>query len=110
MTNLWHYVPTEALIMFFYGHCLSHLNYASTVWSATDEDYLHRLVRLHRRAIKLLCRTPNIPTDEKYKQLQILPLKDQFKYNLCTMIFKQSHQLTPPYLRDLEQQQNARIM
>lgn len=110
MSRLWHYVSTEALLAFFYGHCLSHINYASTVWCNADENYLNKLNRLHKRAIKIMNRTPNTSTTEKYKLLKILTLKDQFKYNTCKMVFKQSHELVPTYLHKLLPRQNPRTL
>ena len=110
MSRLWHYVSTEALLAFFHGHCMSHINYASTIWCNTDENYLNKLNRLHKRAIKIIYRVPDITTSEKYQHLGILTLKNQFKYNACKMVFRQSHQLVPTYLQRLLPRQNPRTL
>ena len=102
--------PTKALIDFFHGHCMSHINYASTIWCNTDDNYLNKLSRLHKRAIKMMYRDPNMTTLEKYKCLKMLTLKDQFKYNASTMVFKQSHELVPTYLQRLLPHQNPRTL
>ena len=96
--------------MFFYAHCLSHINYASSVWCNTDSEYLKKLNRLHRRAIKLLVRDSAITTEAKYNALGILTMWDQFKYNSAILVFKQIHQLVPSYLYKLLPRQNARTL
>ena len=110
MSRLWHFVSTEALLAFFYGHCMSHINYASTIWCNTDENYINKLNRLHKRAVKILFRAPNMTTIEKYKHLKVLALKDQFRYNACKMVFRQSHQLVPMYLQKLLPHKNPRTL
>ena len=110
MSKLWHYVPTEALLSFFYAHCLSHINYASTIWCNTDNDHINKLNRLHKRAVKLIYRAPNISTMDKYKHLNILTLNNQFLFNACTIVFKQCHALVPVYLQELLPRQNARTL
>ena len=110
LSKLWHSVPIEPLLAFFHAHCLSHINYASTIWSNVDEDYFKKLNRLHRRAVKLSYRAPDMTTEDKYRHLKIMSLKDQLKYNLCIMIFKQSHNLLPPYLQKLLPRQNTRTL
>ena len=60
------YVDTDALKLFFFAHCLSHINYASTVWYNAVDTYIKRLNSLHKRAIKIIRCTPNESTLEKY--------------------------------------------
>ena len=86
---------------FFYAHCLSHFNYASTVWCQADAIHISKLQKLHRRGIRLMLRDCNISTDEKYRQLRILPLDDQFKFNACILMFKQAIGKAPSYIQNL---------
>ena len=40
LTKLYNVISPDAMKMFFYAHCLSHINYASSVWCNTDFDHL----------------------------------------------------------------------
>ena len=110
LNKLWHYVSTEALKAFFYAHCLSHINYASTLWCNADDDHIKKIHRLHKRALKLMYRKPDMTAQDKYKHLEILTLKDQFQFNACIMLFKLCHGLLPEYLQRLLPSQNTRTL
>ena len=110
LNKLWHYVSTDALKTFFYAHCLSHINYASSLWCNSDDDHLKKINKLHKRAVKLLYRKHDVSVEDRYKHLEILTLRDQFNYNECVMLFKQSHDLLPNYLQKLLPKQNSRTL
>ena len=95
------FVQFDSLKMFFFAHCMSHMNYCSTVWSNASENSVSRVNSLHRRGVKLLCQEPNMSTDEKFSLLNILPLKKQMSLNVATMMYKCYSNAAPPYLLDL---------
>jgi hypothetical protein len=101
MSKLRLIVSHEAIKNFFYAHCLSHLNYASTIWCNASDANMKQLNSLHKRAIKLLCSTPQLSTQEKYNQLDILPLPKQFQYNASVLMFKVFTEKAPVYLTKL---------
>ena len=88
LAQLKHYVDADARKMFFQAHCLSHINYASTIWCGASEVHLKKLNSLHRRAGKLILSDEAMTTSEKLKTLNILPLQKQFKYNTAVLMFK----------------------
>ena len=92
------YVELEHLKKFFHAHCMSHINYASTVWAGADEVHMKPLNSIHRRAIKILCPTQTVQTDEKFKTLGILPLDKQHDYNTAIAVFKTRCGQYPQYL------------
>lgn len=99
LSKLRHYVNTDALKLFFFAHCLSHINYASTVWCNAADTHIKRLNSLHKRAVKMICPMPNENTSEKYKLLEILPLQLQFQYNACILMYKIYSEDVPTYLQ-----------
>ena len=102
LSQLRHYSNQQGLLIFFHAHCMSHLNYASTVWSAwTSQCNINRLNTLHRRAIKIISTESNISTDQKLRNLNILSLKNQFTFNSVTLMYKVTHQKCPHYLEKL---------
>lgn len=95
------YVDRNALKSFFTAHCLSHINYASTLWSYAPQAHLKRLLSLHKRAIKLI-NSQNIQVAlQPFNTLDILSLHNQFLYNTAILTFKVRHSLAPSYLQDL---------
>ena len=90
-------VDREARKIFFTAHCLSHINYASTVWSGADEVHLKRLNSLYRRGAKLIISDTNMSTEEKIKAAEILPLRQQFDLNTAVLVYKVIHDLTPSW-------------
>lgn len=100
LSKLKHFVNTDARKLFFLAHCLSHINYASTVWCNASEVHIKRLNSLHRRGIKLVSNS-QIPTDEKFQELGLMTLQQQFTYNVALLIFKVLQGSAPPYLANL---------
>lgn len=92
------FVDADARKLFFVAHCLSHINYASTIWSGAAEVHLMKLNSLHRRAAKLIVTNPYMNTAEKLKAANILPLKQQFDFNMATLVFKVQQGLVPAFL------------
>lgn len=101
LSKLWHFVSDTALKVFFDAHCLSHINYSSTLWGKAEDVQIQKLDRLHRRGARIMQRDQSLSTDEKYVCLNILPLRDQLKYNCCILMFKQHQSFVPSYLKDL---------
>ena len=98
LSKLNHYVDTDALKSFFHAHCLSHINFASTVWSGASETHLKKLNSLYRRGAKIILSGQPISTDLKMKRLGLLQLKQQFDFNIAVLVFKTQINKAPPYL------------
>ena len=82
--------------MFFNAHIISHINFASTIWDGCSQDTFIKLNSVYRRAVKQLDNR-QISTDEKLKQLNILPLRKQLNFNktiLTHKIYYKKHQTT----------------
>ena len=95
------YVKVEHLKIFFFAHCMSHLNYASPIWSGADEVHLKPLNSLHRRAAKIMCKQENLNTDQKLKHLGLLSLNQQHTLNTAITVFKIRRDMQPQYLSQL---------
>ena len=99
--KLRYYLDADAMRMFFHAHCLSHINYVSTVWSNSREVHLKKLNSLHRRAGKLIVPNPYLSTSEKLQAAKIIPLKQQFQLNTAVLVYKVKHGLAPKYIERL---------
>ena len=94
-SQLRHYVDSDARKIFFQAQLLSHINYASTVWSGASEVHVKKLNSLHRRAAKLILLDQSLSTTEKLNKLNILPLDKQLKFNRCVTVQNTHWQGTP---------------
>jgi hypothetical protein len=101
MGKLKHIVGTAALKMYFYSHCLSHMNYASTIFSGACDVHIKKLNSLHRRGAKMVVSSQYLTSDEKLKVANILPLQQQFHYNIAILMYKVTHGIAPLYLLNL---------
>ena len=54
LSQLRHVADQDYLLLFFYGHVLPHMNYASNIWDNCADQHMKKLNSLHRRAIKLI--------------------------------------------------------
>ena len=106
LNKLKHYVNSDIRRLFFHAHCLSHINYASTLWCNASDVHIKKLNSLHRRGIKIISDT-QIPTDEKFEELGLLTLHHQFTYNAALLVFKILHSKAPLYLKELLTQGSA---
>lgn len=98
MSRLKKFVSLNALKLFFHGHILSHINYASNIWCNASQIQIKRLDSLHKRAIKILSTNKDLTKVEKYINLQLLPFSEQLVYNGCILMYKIYYDMAPNYL------------
>ena len=94
--------------MFFFAHCVSHINYASSIWGNAAEAHIKQLNSIHKRAVKIMLPLPNKSITEKFNQLEILPLQLQFQYNVCVYMYKICTEDMPSYLSPFFQKATER--
>ena len=108
LSQLRHYVDSDARNIFFQAHLYLHINYASTVWNGVSEGHLKKLNSIHRRAAKLILPDQSLSTTEKLNKLNILPLDQQLNFNRCITMFKIHSGKAPPFLSDILHRSPAR--
>jgi hypothetical protein len=105
LRKLKYYVDSNALKLFFSAHCLSHINYASSIWCGAAQIQMKKLNSLHRRGVKLISRCPQNKSSDSDNvntySANILSLQNQFDYNIAVCVFKIRHGLAPSYLSQL---------
>ena len=108
LSKLSSYASRDALLMFYNAHILSHINYASSLWDGAGELHLKKIDSLYRRAAKIIGRGMQISTEEKQKQLKMLPLKKQLLYNKSIIMYKVWNGDLPSYLTTVFRKATAR--
>ena len=101
LNRLKSYIDSDARKIFFNAHCLSHINYASTVWSCAAQNHLVKLNSLYKRAAKIILPNPMLSTLQKQAALDILPLNKQLEFYKLMSVFKTRLKLTPDYVANL---------
>ena len=94
-------VSHKALRIFFFSHCMTHIDYASTVWCYASKTNMKNIDYLHRRALKIMNRNAPKITNNRYTNLDILPLTTHFDYNTSLLMYKTIHEQTPTYLQNI---------
>ena len=108
LSRIKHYADTDSMLLFFYGHFLPPVNYASNLWDNCADTHLKRLNACHRRAIKIIHTVKDISTDQKLKQLGVLSLEKQFKFNKAVLMYKTVNNISPEYLSRFVQKATCR--
>ena len=93
-----HFADQESMLLFFYGHFLPSINYASNLWDSCADLHIKKLNACHRRAIKIIHSGKDLSTDEKFKQLGVLTLEKQLQLNKAVFMYKTVNNLAPEYL------------
>ena len=89
ISKLKHYVGIDTLKMIYFSTIYPHLSYCVTSWGGTAKSTLLPLVRLQKRALRIMTNSPfNSPSAPIFSKLKILPLDQIYKLNLSTLFHK----------------------
>jgi hypothetical protein len=100
LSKLKFFVDSKGRKLLFSAQCLSHINYASTVWCGAGETHIKKINALHRRGCKLIINSSYLCTADKLKAVNILPLQQQLVFNMSMLMYKVVHGLSPSYLNE----------
>ena len=77
---------------------MSIIDYASPIWDLASANVLKPLLRLYKRAIKIVLLKSNTLTSKDYKQADILPFDLKLEYNKVLMMHNVIFGIAPSYL------------
>ena len=101
LSKLKDFVDVDARLLYYNAHIRSHIDYVSTVWDGCEDVHLKRLNSLHRESAKHIYPNPTLSTDDKLKELEMLPLSKHLSYNKAVFMFKVHRGKLPQYLCSL---------
>jgi hypothetical protein len=84
--------PMKIIKQVYYSLADSHLNYCITSWGSMAVTNLNALEYLQNKMIRVLHPVPTVSTKEKFKALNILPIKTMYEYRLLL-----KHYFKPDY-------------
>ena len=81
------FLPTRILIMMYYAHFHSYLNYSSHFLSMLPCKVFNRIRNLQKRAIRAVYKKSHLAhTSNLFKESRILPLDDLIRYNILNFM------------------------
>ena len=100
MTNsISKYLSIQNRKLLFNALVLPHFDYCSSVWSNATNSNLETLVKLYKRAGRMLLGVPwTTPTSEVLTSLGWTTLVDRWKYNKCSTLFNVLLSKNPSYI------------
>ena len=92
----------EARKMFYSAYILPHFDYCSVVWSNATMNKLQDLIKLQKRAARLILdKRYDTASSVLFEKLNWLPLLDRLKYNECIQVYKALNDDSPLYMSEL---------
>jgi hypothetical protein len=90
------FLTQKALKTLYFSLIHSHLVYAVHVWSSAPDSTLNCLVKLQKKAIRIINKAPyNCHTEPLFKKCEILPLMCLVKFFKIMFMYDYSHNLLP---------------
>ena len=89
LAKLKYYLPKYVLSIIYNSLCMSHINYALSVWGAAPKSAMNRLHKLQKKGIRHVCNSKyNAHTRPLFKKEKILPINDLFKFQCAKIMYK----------------------
>ena len=96
------YLPFETRKLYYNAYILPVMDYCLTVWGSTSKYQLDRILRLQKRAARIILdMPPDTPSMPLFEKLGWLTVHERLEYNKAVLLYKSTHDLTPSYITDL---------
>jgi hypothetical protein len=90
------FLSLKALKTLYFSLIHSHLVYAVHIWSCAPDSTLNSIVKLQKKAIRIINNAPyNCHTEPLFKKCEILPFMYLVKYFKILFMYDYSHNLLP---------------
>jgi len=96
LSKIKHFLNNHSRKLFFCGHILPIIDYASTIWDTCSGTNLKFIHRLYKRAVKLVLLKTSTLTIEDYKQINVLTFRNRLLFNKAVFMQKVVNQNAPP--------------
>ena len=90
------FLPTSSLLMLYSTLILPYINYGIVVWGNTHNSYIHRILLLQKKAMRVICNTSWMShTDILFYENSILKINDLYQYNLGQFMYQLNNNVLP---------------
>ena len=106
-SNLWllsklkDYLSTEHRVQFYKTYIQPHVDYCSTIWGGTSQYNLNRIIRLQKRAVKIIVNYQYDNIANSMDELKILNKYEQIFLRKAKFMFKISKSVLSLYLNQM---------
>jgi hypothetical protein len=96
------YLTPEMKQLFYNAYIVPIFDYGCITWCKTSQSNLTRLMRLQKRAARIILNKPTrTPTFELFRELKWLSFQSRCKYHVCLLVYKTLNNLAPKYLNNI---------
>ena len=93
------YVTKGIQMKFYQGYILPLIDYGSVTWGSTSSYNLERLSKLQKRAARVILKADyTTPSNDMFKELGWLSIRERLTYNKAVLTYKALNNLTPEYI------------
>ena len=86
----------KTLLTLYHSFIYPYFTYCISVWGNTYKTHLSRLIKLQKRAIRLLCREKwDAPSQPLFKKLNLLTIQELYLYSVQIFNYKFMHKILP---------------
>ena len=104
LKQLKHTLPQTALKTIYHTLIQPHLIYCLPVWETATQSTLNSIAKLQKRAIRYITHAPyNAHTENIFKSLNILKLKDLITQQISLFMYKYYYKILPPSFQNMFQ-------
>ena len=102
LRQLSQYVPQNVQKLFYKGYIMPLIDYGSVIWGSTSSSNLDRLLKLQKRAARIILRADfRTPSVDMFRDLGWQSIENRLKYNKAILTYKALHDQTPEYVSKL---------
>ena len=96
------YVNQNSLQKYYNSYVLPGFDFGCVVWGNTTNANLTRLVKLQKRAAKMVLKADFMtPSEQLFKELTWLPFPKRIQYHTCLMVYKSITGQAPKYVSSM---------
>ncbi|MCG8066696.1 MAG: hypothetical protein JAY84_02445 [Candidatus Thiodiazotropha taylori] len=96
------YVNQTSLKQYFNAYVLPVFDYGCVVWGNTTTANTLRLVKLQKRAARIILKADFLtPSEQLFRELKWLPFPKRVEYHTCLMVYKGINGLAPGYISSM---------
>ena len=89
LNKLKYFLPKPILRSLYYSFIFPYLNYGILAWGNTHKIYLDKLLKLQKRAVRIICNSHYLShSGPLFQALKILTIYDLYKINLGVFMYK----------------------
>ena len=94
-------VHQQSLTTLYSSFIYPYLNYCVVIWGNTYISYLQPLIKLQKRAIRIIKGADRLDhTDPLFKELRLLKMREMYVYNVQLLMYKYRRNLLPNIFKD----------